>query len=144
MQHQGLRSGTGTWVPHDTRDAVVDFVRRWSERAELTASRLVGWREGLPDVSASRPVSSRAGRFLLLAQLHLLQYLTGIRGYPAELLRLASDFACESATEMSEMSIMKGRFRSAGMIGAHAMTGRCEGLVGPRARRARTFTGEFR
>jgi hypothetical protein len=24
---------TGIWMPHDVRDLVVDFVRRWSEKA---------------------------------------------------------------------------------------------------------------
>jgi transposase InsO family protein len=31
------------WVPHDTRDAVVDFVRRWSERTEVPARQVVSW-----------------------------------------------------------------------------------------------------
>ncbi len=31
------------WTPHDTRDAVVDFVNRWSSRTEIPASRLVRW-----------------------------------------------------------------------------------------------------
>ena len=31
------------WVPHDLRDQVVDFVRRWSEKTEIPAARLVGW-----------------------------------------------------------------------------------------------------
>src|SRR5881296_2266630 len=26
---------TETWVPHDMRDQVVDFVRRWSEKTEI-------------------------------------------------------------------------------------------------------------
>src|SRR5258708_21274319 len=26
---------TGNWVPHDVRDQVVDFVRRWSEKTEI-------------------------------------------------------------------------------------------------------------
>jgi transposase-like protein len=26
---------TGVWVPHDTRDQSVDFVRRWSEKTEI-------------------------------------------------------------------------------------------------------------
>ena len=30
-------------MPHDTRDAVMDFVNRWRERAELPAARLIGW-----------------------------------------------------------------------------------------------------
>src|SRR4051794_36901775 len=33
----------GAWVPHDTRDAVVDYVNRWSERAGIPARRLVAW-----------------------------------------------------------------------------------------------------
>ena len=32
-----------TWVPHDLRDQVVDFVRRWSEKTEIPAARLMGW-----------------------------------------------------------------------------------------------------
>src|SRR5262245_33958953 len=34
---------SGAWVPRGTRDAVVDFVGRWSERAEVPAKRLVAW-----------------------------------------------------------------------------------------------------
>ena len=30
-------------MPHDLRDQVVDFVRRWSEKTEIPAARLVGW-----------------------------------------------------------------------------------------------------
>ena len=33
----------GKWVTHDTRDEVVDYVRRWSDRTELPAKRLVQW-----------------------------------------------------------------------------------------------------
>ncbi len=33
----------GQWVGHDIRDEVVDYVRRWSNRAELPAKRLVQW-----------------------------------------------------------------------------------------------------
>ena len=33
----------GRWVPHDTRDEIVDYVRRWSDRTELPAKALVGW-----------------------------------------------------------------------------------------------------
>jgi len=35
----------GRWVPPDTRDQIVDYVRRWSDRAELPAKRLLGWLE---------------------------------------------------------------------------------------------------
>ena len=31
------------WVPHDVRDQVVDFVRRWSEKTEIGAGRFVHW-----------------------------------------------------------------------------------------------------
>ena len=31
------------WVPHDTRDPVVDFVRRWSEKTEIGAGRFLHW-----------------------------------------------------------------------------------------------------
>ncbi|MFC1707766.1 hypothetical protein ACFL59_13290 [Planctomycetota bacterium] len=34
---------TGGWLPHDTRDAIVDFVHKWSTTTELPASRFVGW-----------------------------------------------------------------------------------------------------
>jgi transposase InsO family protein len=30
-------------VPHDVRDQIVDFVRRWSEKTELGAGRFLGW-----------------------------------------------------------------------------------------------------
>jgi len=33
----------GRWIPHDTRDALVDFVKRWSSKAELAINRLVRW-----------------------------------------------------------------------------------------------------
>jgi transposase InsO family protein len=31
------------WVPHDTRDAVMDFVNRWSEKTEIGVGRFIGW-----------------------------------------------------------------------------------------------------
>ena len=34
---------TGTWVPHDTRDQIVDFVRRWSGRTAIGAGRFMEW-----------------------------------------------------------------------------------------------------
>ena len=34
---------SGRWVPHDTRDEVVDFVTRWSEKCEQPVPRLVAW-----------------------------------------------------------------------------------------------------
>jgi putative transposase len=34
---------TKAWVPHDTRDCIVDFVRRWSERTEIPVARFITW-----------------------------------------------------------------------------------------------------
>lgn len=31
------------WVPHDTRDQIVDYIGYWTERTELPASRLLKW-----------------------------------------------------------------------------------------------------
>jgi transposase-like protein len=31
---------SGAWVPHDTCDAVIDYVNRWSERTELPTTTL--------------------------------------------------------------------------------------------------------
>lgn len=31
----------GCWVPHDTRDEVIDFVNQWHERSELAVSRFI-------------------------------------------------------------------------------------------------------
>ncbi|MFP4501231.1 MAG: transposase [Candidatus Hydrogenedentota bacterium] len=33
----------GAWVPHDTRDALIDFVAGWSEKTGLPQTRFVGW-----------------------------------------------------------------------------------------------------
>ena len=33
----------GAWVPHDTRDEIVDYVAKWKERTELPAKQLVRW-----------------------------------------------------------------------------------------------------
>jgi putative transposase len=41
---------TGVWVPHDTRDQIVDFVRRWSEKTEIGAGRFIVWL----DITASK------------------------------------------------------------------------------------------
>jgi transposase len=53
-EHVALKKnawGTLTvWVPHDTRDQIVDFVRRWSEKTEIAAGRFIGWL----DVAASK------------------------------------------------------------------------------------------
>jgi len=31
------------WVPHDTRDSIIDFVNRWSARTNITATQLIRW-----------------------------------------------------------------------------------------------------
>lgn len=31
------------WVPHDTRDQIVDFVRCWSEKTEIGTGRFIDW-----------------------------------------------------------------------------------------------------
>ena len=41
---------TGTWVPLDTRDQIVDLVRRSSEKTEIGAGRFIGWL----DITASK------------------------------------------------------------------------------------------
>ena len=33
----------GIWVPPDTRDAVVDFVNRWSKKTEIAVARFIPW-----------------------------------------------------------------------------------------------------
>jgi transposase InsO family protein len=33
----------GLWVAHDTRDAIMDFVNGWSEKAELPLCRFIAW-----------------------------------------------------------------------------------------------------
>lgn len=34
---------TGAWVPHDTRDAIVDFTKAWSEKTEIPLTRFICW-----------------------------------------------------------------------------------------------------
>jgi putative transposase len=34
---------TGCWVPHDTRDQVVDFVRAWSDKTDIAIGRFLPW-----------------------------------------------------------------------------------------------------
>ena len=34
---------TKAWVPHDVRDAIVDYVAHWSERTEIPVQRFVAW-----------------------------------------------------------------------------------------------------
>jgi hypothetical protein len=41
---------TGSWVLHDVRDLVVDFLQRWSEKAEIGVGRFIPW----PCVTASK------------------------------------------------------------------------------------------
>jgi hypothetical protein len=35
------------WVPHDVRDEVVDFVRRWSEKTEIVVGRYCAHNDAL-------------------------------------------------------------------------------------------------
>ena len=39
----GLPRVLNIWVPHDERDLVADFVRRWSEKAEIGVGRFIPW-----------------------------------------------------------------------------------------------------
>ena len=34
---------TGCWVPHDTRDQVVDFVRAWADKTDIPVCRFLPW-----------------------------------------------------------------------------------------------------
>jgi transposase len=58
---------TGVWVPHDTRDQVVDFVRRCSEKTEIGAGRFIAGSISLPARSTTggnataRSMSTTAG-----------------------------------------------------------------------------------
>ena len=31
------------WVPHDTRDNLVDFVNAWADKTEIPVCRFLGW-----------------------------------------------------------------------------------------------------
>src|SRR5215469_7984640 len=46
-EHIALKKSLGElypgWVPHAVRDLVVDFVRRWSEKAEIGVGRFIPW-----------------------------------------------------------------------------------------------------
>jgi len=33
----------GQWVPHEARDQVIDFVRRWSSASEISVRTFVVW-----------------------------------------------------------------------------------------------------
>jgi hypothetical protein len=45
-----LGNSDRVWVPHDTRDQIVDFVRRWSEKTDIGAVRFIEWL----DITASK------------------------------------------------------------------------------------------
>ena len=34
---------TGCWVPHDTRDQIVDFVRSWADKCDIPVSHFLPW-----------------------------------------------------------------------------------------------------
>jgi len=38
-----LPESRATWVPHDVRDTIVDFVRSWPEKTEIALSRSIAW-----------------------------------------------------------------------------------------------------
>ena len=46
-EHVALKKTLGNsdrgLVPHDTRDQIVDFVRRWSEKTGIGTGRFIGW-----------------------------------------------------------------------------------------------------
>ena len=33
----------GEWTPHDVRDAVIDFVNKWSAEAEISVAKFIRW-----------------------------------------------------------------------------------------------------
>ena len=41
LQNELGRALSDTWVPHDTRDAVIDYANRWSERTELPSQYFI-------------------------------------------------------------------------------------------------------
>jgi hypothetical protein len=45
-----LGNSDRVWVPHDTRDQIADFVRRWLEKTEIGAGWFIGWL----DITASK------------------------------------------------------------------------------------------
>ena len=55
---------TGSWVPHDTRDEVVDYVNRWSKQAEVFKCRLLAWVAGrqVPRLAEALRQGQRAQR----------------------------------------------------------------------------------
>jgi len=34
---------TGNWVPHDIRDAVVDYTKAWSDKADIPLKYFISW-----------------------------------------------------------------------------------------------------
>ena len=65
---------TGRWVPHDTRDTVVDFVRTWSDKTDIPVCRFLPWvgiehHESQPPVAFERvPASTDAGLLFFVAR----------------------------------------------------------------------------
>ena len=58
-EHVALRNAWGTLtrvrVPHDMRDPIVVFVRRWSEKTEIGSGRFIVWLDIVwPDITASK------------------------------------------------------------------------------------------
>lgn len=46
-EHVALKKSWGDlkahWVPHDVRDAILDFIRTWSEKTEIPAAHFLAW-----------------------------------------------------------------------------------------------------
>jgi hypothetical protein len=40
-KRKSLGALTKVWVPHDVQDLMVDFVRRWREKTEISAGRFI-------------------------------------------------------------------------------------------------------
>jgi len=43
LKKRTWRALTGVWVPHDTRDQVVDFVNRWSSKTGIAVLSFLLW-----------------------------------------------------------------------------------------------------
>ncbi len=37
---KSLGNSNGVWVPHNTRDEIVDYVAQWSQRADIAAKQI--------------------------------------------------------------------------------------------------------
>jgi hypothetical protein len=78
---------TGVWVPHDVRDQIVDFVRRWSEATEISAGGSLGG-------SASAAANSTTGKLAKVASTSTTPGFPGIFGWRTVKCRRASISTC--------------------------------------------------